>query len=90
MTRKSTSYHQIMTCIGNVSQLFATKNQNSSYARKRKKGQRLVCLNRKNAYFFKNETGAKIGDVLLSVIETCALNATNTWEYLVAIQEYQN
>lgn len=47
-------------------------------------------LKRKNAYFFKNETGAKIGDVLLSVIETCALNAANPWEYLVAIQKYQN
>lgn len=47
-------------------------------------------LNRKNAYFFKNETGAKIGDVLLSVIETCALNAANPWEYLVAVQKYQN
>lgn len=47
-------------------------------------------LNRKNAYFFKNETGAKIGDILLSVIETCALNAANPWEYLVAIQKNQH
>ena len=34
-------------------------------------------LNRKNAYFFKTEAGAKIGDVLLSIIETCALNKAN-------------
>ena len=27
-------------------------------------------LNRKNAYFFKNETGAKIADILMSVIKT--------------------
>ena len=47
-------------------------------------------LNRKNAYFFKNEIGAKIGDILLSVIETCALNSANPWEYLVAIQKYQH
>jgi transposase len=46
-------------------------------------------LNRKNAYFFANETGAKIGDILMSVMETCVLNGANPWEYLVAIQEYQ-
>ncbi len=45
--------------------------------------------NRKNAYFYRNETGAKIGDILMSVIETCVLNDANPWEYLVAIQEYQ-
>jgi hypothetical protein len=46
-------------------------------------------LNRKNAYFYRNETGAKIGDILMSVIETCILNGANPWEYLVAIQKYQ-
>ena len=46
-------------------------------------------LNRKNAYFYRNETGAKIGDILMSVIETCVLNEANPWEYLVAIQKYQ-
>lgn len=45
--------------------------------------------NRKNAYFYRNETGAKIGDILMSVMETCILNNINPWEYLVAIQEYQ-
>jgi transposase len=45
--------------------------------------------NRKNAYFYRNETGAKIGDILMSVMETCVLNDANPWEYLVAIQEYQ-
>ena len=45
--------------------------------------------NRKNAYFYRNETGAKIGDILMSVMETCVLNGANPWEYLVAIQEYQ-
>lgn len=46
--------------------------------------------NRKNAYFYRNETGAKIGDILMSVMETCILNNVNSWEYLVAIQEHQN
>lgn len=44
-------------------------------------------LNRKNAYFFKNETGAKIADILMSVIETCALNNINAYNYLIAIQK---
>lgn len=45
--------------------------------------------NRKNAYFYRNETGAKIGDILMSMMETCILNDANPWEYLVAIQEHQ-
>lgn len=44
-------------------------------------------LNRKNAYFFKNETGAKIADILMSVIETCALNEINPYNYLTAVQK---
>lgn len=43
-------------------------------------------LNRKNAYFFKTEYGAWVGDVLLSVIETCQLNKINPYNYLIAIQ----
>lgn len=45
-------------------------------------------LNRKNAYFFRNETGAKIGDILMSVIETCVLNNVNPQNFLIAIQKY--
>lgn len=44
-------------------------------------------LNRKNAYFFKTETGAKIADILLSTIETCVLNKVNPYNYLITIQE---
>ena len=47
-------------------------------------------LNRKNAYFYRTETGAKIGDILMSMIETCTLNHTNPWDYLVAVQEYRH
>ena len=46
-------------------------------------------LNRKNSYFYRNETGAKIGDILMSMMETCVLNNKNPWDYLVAIQENQ-
>jgi len=46
-------------------------------------------LNRKNAYFYRTETGAKIGDILMSMIETCVLNQANPWDYLVAVQDYR-
>lgn len=46
-------------------------------------------LNRKNAYFYRNETGAKIGDIIMSMIETCVLNRSNPWDYLVGVQKYQ-
>jgi len=45
-------------------------------------------LNRKNGLFFKTEFGAYIGDILLSVIETCQLSAINPYHYLIAVQEH--
>ena len=45
-------------------------------------------LNRKNAYFFKNEAGAKIADILMSIIETCVLNQVNPYNYFLALQQY--
>ncbi len=47
-------------------------------------------LNRKNAYFFNNETGAKIADILMSFMETCILNKVNPYDYLLAVQQYQS
>lgn len=47
-------------------------------------------LNRKNAYFFKTEAGAKIADILMSIIETCALNEINPYDYLIAAQKNTN
>ena len=32
-------------------------------------------------------TGAKIADILMSVIETCILNEINPYNYLTAVQE---
>ncbi|MBA2732975.1 MAG: IS66 family transposase [Acidobacteria bacterium] len=46
---------------------------------------RLAVLNRKNALFYKTERGAAVGDVLMSVIKSCALNHVNVWEYLLAV-----
>jgi len=46
---------------------------------------KLAVLHRKNALFYKTERGAATGDVLMSVIKTCALNHVNVWEYLLAL-----
>jgi transposase len=43
-------------------------------------------LIRKNSYFYKTCWGAFVGDTLLSIIKTCALNSINPYDYLVAIQ----
>ena len=50
---------------------------------------KVFVLNRKNAYFYKTESGAKIGDTIMSVIETCILNEVNPWDYLLAIQKHE-
>jgi transposase len=47
-------------------------------------------LNRKNSYFFKTEAGARIADILMSIIETCALNEINPYHYLIAIQQHNS
>ncbi len=39
-------------------------------------------LFRKNSLFYKTPHGAGVGDILMSVIETCRLNDVNAWEYL--------
>ena len=45
---------------------------------------RLV-LWRKNSLFFRTENGAAIGDILMSLIETCRMNKINAWDYLVTL-----
>ena len=38
---------------------------------------------------YKTEAGARVGDILMSVIETCALNGINVWEYLLAVVRHE-
>ena len=47
-------------------------------------------LNRKNGLFFKTQFGAYVGDILLSVIETCQLNKINPYHYLIAVQTHKD
>ncbi len=44
-------------------------------------------LHRKNAYFFRTDRGAQVGDTFMSLIHTCALGEVNAFEYLRALLE---
>jgi len=44
-----------------------------------------AALLRKNALFYKNEHGAMVGEILLSLIETCRLNKVSVWKYLLVL-----
>jgi transposase len=44
-------------------------------------------LFRKNSLFFKNDHGAAVGSIILSLIETCRLNGRNPWTYLVSLRK---
>lgn len=46
---------------------------------------KLVVLGRKNSLFYKTEHGAAVGDIIMSIIETCRINQVSAWEYLLAL-----
>jgi transposase len=45
-------------------------------------------LHRKNALFFRTENGARVGDLFMSLIYTCELNAVNPFDYLTELQTH--
>ena len=47
---------------------------------------KLVIRDRKNAMFRKTQTGADIGDVITSLIATCAEAGTNVFDYFIRLQ----
>lgn len=47
---------------------------------------KMAILHRKNSYFYKTENGARVGDLLMSIINTCRLEGINPFEYLTALQ----
>lgn len=49
---------------------------------------KLVILHRKNALFFKTENGARVGDVFMSLIQTCKLGGANPFDYLTELQRH--
>ena len=46
---------------------------------------RPVVIIRKNSYGYKTTRGAKTAAIIQSVIQTCRLNGTNVWQYLVSV-----
>jgi transposase len=49
---------------------------------------KMAINNRKNAYFYKTEHGAYIGDMFMSLILTCNLNGANPFDYLTQLQKH--
>jgi transposase len=45
-------------------------------------------LHRKNAYFYKTENGAHVGDLFMSLIHTCELNGVNPFDYLTQLLKH--
>ncbi len=42
-------------------------------------------LHRKNALFYKTMNGARVGDLFMSLIQTCELNQVNPFDYLTEL-----
>jgi len=49
---------------------------------------KMAILHRKNSYFYRTERGARVGDILMSLIHTCRLNRANPFHYLTALQRH--
>lgn len=49
---------------------------------------KMAILNRKNAYFYKTQNGAEVGDIFMSIIQTCKFNKVNAFEYLTHLQKH--
>jgi transposase len=43
-------------------------------------------LHRKNAYFYKTQNGARVGDLYMSLIYTCELEGANPFDYLTELE----
>lgn len=42
-------------------------------------------LHRKNSLHYRNEKGARVGDLFMSVVETCRANGVNPFDYMMAV-----
>ena len=45
-------------------------------------------MHRKNSLFYKTQNGADVGDLYMSLIHTCELNAVNPFDYLTELQRH--
>ena len=46
-----------------------------------------VIIHRKNSLFYKAENGALIGDIFMSLIQTCSMAGENPFDYLLALHQ---
>jgi transposase len=51
---------------------------------------KLIVRYRNNSLFYRNEHGAYVGDVLISLIETCRLNGVNPVDYLSTLLHHRS
>jgi len=49
---------------------------------------KLAILNRKNAYFYRTQNGADVGDLFMSLIQSCRLSRANAFEYITTLQRH--
>ena len=49
---------------------------------------KMAILLRKNSLFYKTDAGAAVGDLLMSVIQTCRMNKVNPFDYLTELQRH--
>jgi transposase len=42
-------------------------------------------LHRKNSLFYRSERGAQVGDIFMSLVQTCRSNAVNPFDYMMAV-----
>jgi hypothetical protein len=49
---------------------------------------KMAILHRKNSLSYKTQNGARLGDLFMSLIQTCRLCAANPLDYLIAIQRH--
>jgi len=49
---------------------------------------KMAILHRKNSLSYKTANGARIGDIYMSSIHTCALNQVNPFDYLMTLQRH--
>ena len=45
---------------------------------------------RNNSLFYKTENGAHVGDLFMSLIQTCRLARVNPFDYLTTLRRYAN
>lgn len=51
---------------------------------------KMAIRHRKNSLFYRTLHGAYIGDIFMSIIQTCRLSKVNPFEYLVALQRHSH